>query len=132
MQTVKTQNVETLDDRRNRIFAKLAKAEGALVVAEQELAVTAARALTAPDDKIEACGALASLDNIAANACEARVRLIEKALPAFDVMPTQADVDWAKKPENVARIRKIVRSTTRGVGREAAIVKLIRAARQTS
>lgn len=119
-----------VEHRRNRMVAKLAKAEGAIVVASDDVAEDAGRCIVAPDDKVDACAALQIISVQSLAQAETRAEVLELGLSALDVTPEAADVAWAR--ENVSKVARIIRSVPRGAGRAQGIVKAIRAARKVA
>lgn len=120
--------VVSSEERRNRLMAKRAKAEGAVVVAELDFAHDAARSLTEglTDEQTENVGALVVMDAVAVNAAEKRVTMLDKAIGGLDVPATEADIRWASNPVNRSKLGRIVRLVPKGTGRLQAIVAQIR------
>ena len=130
MNKPETIGVRSADERRFKIVSKLAKADGAIVVAQDDIAADAARCIVAPETHVEPCANLLTLSVTAERAAKMRRDVLESALKALDVEPNEDDVHWAR--ENVSRMGRIVRSVGKGEGRLAGIVKAIRDARAAS
>lgn len=113
-------------ERRKALVARIAKADQAVMVAQQDQDADAGRALSATGETQEnACGTLLMIDAGIIEAKRKVVSKLEAALPAFDVEAAPADIDWAV--QNRERVARMIRDIPKGAGRAAAIVKSLHA-----